>query len=54
LYVRKSFVIPPYYVLANLKTGQWTIGLSSQLAKKAPVDQLLRRLKGLYGDEITS
>ncbi|MCW5583507.1 MAG: sulfatase-like hydrolase/transferase [Gammaproteobacteria bacterium] len=48
----KSFVIPPYFVLANLKTGQWTIGFSAPFAKTAPVSELMGRLKRFYGDEV--
>ncbi|HLB42896.1 MAG TPA: sulfatase-like hydrolase/transferase [Gammaproteobacteria bacterium] len=42
----------PYYVLVNLKSGQWTIGLSSAWAKSAPIDSLKQQLKTFYGNEI--
>ncbi len=48
----KPTIIAPYYVLLNLKTGQWTLDLSSPFAKKiAP--SLLERFMKFYGDEIT-
>jgi len=43
---------PAYFVLVNLKTGQWTVGLTSQFAKTAPVSQLMRQFKAFYGDEV--
>lgn len=42
----------PYYVLLNLKTRQWTIGLDSALAKQAPMATLLRELNQFYGKEM--
>jgi hypothetical protein len=54
----KKKVIPPYFVLVNVKTGQWTVGLSnawdSSFAKSAPLDGLLRQLKDFYGNEMPS
>lgn len=43
---------PPYYVLANLKTAQWTVGLDTAFAQKAPVLELVRYFKAFYGDEL--
>lgn len=48
----KPYMIPPYFILANLKTGEWTVGLSSDFAKKAPVDELMKRLRDFYGNEV--
>lgn len=48
----RSTVLPPYYVLANLKTGKWTIGLDTAFAKQAPMDNLLNKLKTFYGEEL--
>lgn len=52
--VFKTHIIPPYYVLVNLKTGKWTTDLSSGFAKAAPVKELSQRLKGFYSDELPS
>lgn len=46
-----SIQLPSYFVLANLQTYQWTIGLSSPLAKQAPVDELRRWFDILYGTD---
>jgi arylsulfatase A-like enzyme len=43
---------PPYFVLVNLKTKQWTIGLSNSFAKKAPIKNLLANFYKFYGDEL--
>jgi len=48
----KSVMIPPYYVLVNMKTGQWTIDLNTPFAKTAPKAILLNKLKTFYGNEI--
>lgn len=48
----ESYILPAYYVLANVKTGEWTIGLTSSFAKKAPVFKLRKMLKGFYGEEL--
>lgn len=50
--VMKSSIVPAYFVLVNVKTGQWTIGLASPFAKQAPVVDLLGQLKRFYGDEL--
>lgn len=50
--VRKKKVIPPYFVLVNVKTGQWTVELSSPFAKAAPLDEMLQQLKDFYGNEM--
>ncbi|HVY53660.1 MAG TPA: sulfatase-like hydrolase/transferase, partial [Gammaproteobacteria bacterium] len=43
---------PAYYVLANLKTGEWAVGLDSALTKKAPTKDLLELFNNFYGSEI--
>jgi arylsulfatase A-like enzyme len=50
--VPKYTINPPYFVIANLKTQQWSIGLDSALAKQAPTQALLAKLKGFYQGEI--
>jgi arylsulfatase A-like enzyme len=45
-------MLPPYYILVNLKTGLWTIDFSSPLAKSAPVAELKQKLKEFYGSEL--
>lgn len=43
--------VPAFYVLANVRTGNWTIGLETPLAQAAPVAELLAKLKDFYGTE---
>ena len=43
---------PSYFVLVNLKTKQWTIGLDTTFAKHAPTNILLKKLYGFYGNDI--
>lgn len=50
--VFKDIYVPPYYVLANMNTGEWTIGFDSKLAQTAPVQVLLAKLKKFYGGEL--
>lgn len=45
-------IMPAYYVLANKKTGQWTIELDSSFAKSAPLQVLRQRLRDFYGNEL--
>lgn len=47
----KSVAIPAYFILVNVKTGQWTIGLNSPLAKKAPRKELLNKFDEFYGKD---
>lgn len=49
---RRKKIIPSYFVLANVKTGEWTVGLDSAFAKTAPVGELMRELKGFYEGEL--
>ena len=49
---RHKKIIPSYFVLANVKTGEWTVGLDSAFAKTGPVDGLRRELKGFYAEEL--
>jgi hypothetical protein len=44
--------IKPYYVLVNLKTGLWTVGLTSPFARTAPLAELMGQLRLFYGKEI--
>jgi arylsulfatase A-like enzyme len=48
----ESYLIKPYFVLVNVKSGIWTIGLTSDFAKTAPVPELLHKLKAFYGVEL--
>lgn len=45
--------MPPFFVLVELCSGKWTIGFSSSLAKRAPVDRLLQNFYAFYGDELS-
>lgn len=46
------YTTPPYYVLVNVKTGKWTIGVSDRFSAQAPTQQLLKLFNQFYGDEI--
>lgn len=46
------YTIPAYFVLANIKTGKWTIGLNDELSTIAPTEELLSQFQHFYGDEI--
>lgn len=50
--VLKSTLIPDYFVLVNLKSGNWTMNLSSAFAKASPLADLMRKFKIFYGDEV--
>lgn len=50
--ISKSYVLPAYYVLANINTSEWTVGFDSILAKKAPLRELKKKFKEFYGDEV--
>lgn len=52
--ILKNTTFPAFYVLANLKSGQWGVGLDCPLAKKAPMQALLHQLNAFYEDEISS
>lgn len=52
IFSKKVFSLPAYYVLANIKTGQWTIDLNSTFAKTAPLKRLKKEFDDFYGDEI--
>lgn len=47
-----SYALPTFFVLANVKTGLWTIDLSNPLVKSAPLPELMHKLKDFYGDEV--
>jgi arylsulfatase A-like enzyme len=49
---RNKKIVPPYFVLANIKSGEWTVGLETDFAKNAPVQALMERLRGFYGQEL--
>lgn len=50
-YLLSPVVIPAYFVLANVKTGQWTIGFSDPFARQVRVEKFMQKLKQFYGDE---
>lgn len=52
IFSKKTFSLPAHYVLANIKTGQWSIGFDSSLAKAAPLKQLRKKFEAFYGDEL--
>ena len=47
-----TYPVPAYFVLLNMKTNEWTIGLTTDFAKQAPLAELLHQLEGFYGDEM--
>jgi arylsulfatase A-like enzyme len=47
--VFKDYTQPPYMVLVNLKTGQWTTEMDTPFAQAAPIAVLLAQLKSFYG-----
>ncbi|HSW70611.1 MAG TPA: sulfatase-like hydrolase/transferase, partial [Gammaproteobacteria bacterium] len=47
----RTEVQAPYYLLANIKTGEWTLGLDTPFAQSAPVKDLLRQFTDFYGEE---
>jgi hypothetical protein len=47
-----SEMISAYFVLANVKTGKWTVGFTSALAKQAPLMKLQQLFNDFYGDEV--
>jgi hypothetical protein len=48
----KTVTVPAYYVLVNLRTGQWTVGFDSAFAQQAPVAALRKQLNDFYGEEM--
>ncbi len=44
----KPMLAPSYFVLVNLKTGEWTTELNSAFAAKAPASKLLKILKRFF------
>lgn len=50
--VIKEQTTRPYFVLVNLRTDEWTIGLDSPWGRQAPRMALLSKLKNFYGAEI--
>jgi arylsulfatase A-like enzyme len=48
----QSYRLPGFYVIANLETGKWSIGLDSPMAKQAPMKKLLLAFNGFYGSEL--
>ncbi|MFN3235129.1 MAG: sulfatase-like hydrolase/transferase [Gammaproteobacteria bacterium] len=44
----------PLWLLINTKTGMWTDDLHGELAKAAPVAQMLASMHAFYGEEIQS
>ncbi len=47
-----GYTLPGYYVLVNVKTGLWTIGLNNTFAKQAPVTEMLKVFNTFYRNEI--
>jgi hypothetical protein len=48
----KKNIIPPFMVLANVKTGKWTTELTTPFAQNAPTDQLMQQLHNFYGQVV--
>jgi len=50
----EKYTLPPYFVLVNLKSGQWTTELDTPFARQSPAQTLLNKLKAFYGNELNS
>lgn len=48
----KNYTLPAFFVIANIKSGKWGIGLDSATAKQAPLNELMKQFNAFYGDEI--
>lgn len=48
----ESYTLPPFFVIANLKSHEWGIGLDSPIAQKAPLKELMKKFNSFYGDEL--
>jgi len=51
-FTMKSYVIPAYDVLVNLKTNEWTMQRDTLLAKQAPLAEILKKYNRFYKNEI--
>lgn len=51
VFIEKAKQIPPYFVLVDLTSGAWSMGLHSPLAAHFPA-ALLHQFQQFYGDEI--
>jgi len=40
-------------VLVNLETGKWTTDLSTSFAKQSPMQSMLRRMRGFFGEDFS-
>ena len=47
-----SYHLAPFFVLVNLKTGEWGVDFSTPFAKSAPLDTLFKQFYAFYGDEV--
>lgn len=47
------YISPPYYILANLQSGAWTVDLKTPWAQRAPLVALKQQLMAFYGEEMT-
>lgn len=52
-YFKKDPVPEPRAALIDLKTGQWTDNLASDFAHRAPVALMLKRMKNLFGSNMS-
>lgn len=48
----EAHVIKPFFVVYNLKTKQWTIGLDTPFAKQSPAQKLLAELRSYFPGEV--
>lgn len=47
-----SYQLPPYAVLVNINSGEWTMDFTSAFAHQAPVLRLQQQLKAFYQQEL--
>jgi len=48
----QDYIAPPYRVLVNLNTRQWTMDFKQPLVRQAPLAALETLLKRFYGQEM--
>ncbi len=50
----EAYIIPPRFVLINMKTKNWTLELDTHFAHTAPLQSLKNQLDKFYGAEVTN
>jgi hypothetical protein len=50
----KTVTVPPFFVLLNLRTGEWTTESTSTLAKSISIKKLNKKIDLFYGQEMAA